>query len=208
MSSSFGVGGSAFRTIKDRKMIVETIPFPAYRRLVMERAGLFDEELVRDQDDEYNYRLRKLGFKLLLSPEIKSRYYSRSSLSSLWRQYFQYGYWKVRVMQKHARQMRPRQFVPALFVASLICSLIAAPFSSFASTILLLLTSAYLVANLAFSVLAAAKTDWRLLPALPISFATLHFAYGSGFIRGLVAFRKRWHNLHLNGNGLAHREPQ
>ena len=105
MSSPFGVGGSAFRTIKDRDLIVETVPFPAYRRSDVLAAGPFDEELVRNQDDEYNYRLLSMGKKLLLAADVRSRYYSRSSLRSLWRQYFQYGLYKVRVMQKHPRQI-------------------------------------------------------------------------------------------------------
>ena len=109
----------AFRTIKDRPLLVETVAFPAYRRATLQRLGPFDEELVRNQDDEYNYRLLKSGGRILLSPDIRSRYYSRGSLRSLWRQYYQYGYWKVRVMQKHPRQMRSRQFVPPAFVAGL-----------------------------------------------------------------------------------------
>jgi glycosyltransferase involved in cell wall biosynthesis len=109
MSSPFGVGGSAFRTIKGRTMLVDTVPFPAYSRHAIDMAGPFDEELVRNQDDEYNYRLRKLGARILLAADIKSDYYSRTSLGSLWRQYFQYGYYKVRVMRKHVRQMQVRQ---------------------------------------------------------------------------------------------------
>ncbi|HPO57840.1 MAG TPA: glycosyltransferase family 2 protein [Anaerolineaceae bacterium] len=119
MSSAFGVGGSAFRTVKDRELEVETVPFPAYRMETIRRIGLFDEEQVRNQDDEYNYRLLKHGGRILLSPAIRSRYYSRSSLKKLWRQYFQYGFWKVRVLQKHPRQLRLRQFVPPVFVAGL-----------------------------------------------------------------------------------------
>ena len=84
----------------------------------MERAGPFDEELVRNQDDEYNYRLRKMGARILLASDIRARYYSRSSLRSLWRQYLQYGYWKVRVMQKHPWQMKARHFVPLAFVCA------------------------------------------------------------------------------------------
>ena len=76
--------------------------------------GLFDEELVRNQDDELNYRLRDLGGRVLLSPEIKSEYVVRSRPRALISQYFQYGYWKVRVMQKHPRQMRVSHFVPSL----------------------------------------------------------------------------------------------
>jgi succinoglycan biosynthesis protein ExoA len=119
MSSPFGVGGSAFRTVKDRTMLVDSVAFAAYTMETIRKNGLYDEELVRNQDDEYNYRLRSNGGKILLTPDIQSSYFSRSSFKSLWRQYFQYGYWKVRVMQKHPRQMVWRQFIPPAFVGVL-----------------------------------------------------------------------------------------
>ena len=194
MSTPFGVGGSAFRTLKGRTLLVDTIPFPAYTRSAMLRAGPYDEEMVRNQDDEYNYRLRKLGCRLLLAADVQSRYYSRSSLPSLWRQYYQYGYWKVRVLQKHPLQMRIRQFFPPAFVASLIMSatlafLIPSAWPLFASVV-----GVYLFANLASSIWTAARRGWRYLPVLPVVFGTLHLAYGSGFLMGLVRFANRWGN--------------
>ncbi|MFN7926763.1 MAG: glycosyltransferase family 2 protein [Blastocatellia bacterium] len=195
MSSAFGVGGSAFRTVKDREMIVESVAFPAYTRRAVEMAGFFDEELIRNQDDEYNYRLCALGGRILLAPEIQSRYYSRSSLRSLWRQYFQYGFWKVRVMQKHLGQMRWRQFVPPLFVAALFVALVLALFSTLGQGLLALVLGLYLLANFVGSVITAAQAGkGRLLPALPVTFAILHLAYGLGFWRGLMKFRNRWND--------------
>lgn len=191
MSSPFGVGGAAFRTIEDRKMFVDTVAFPAYTRAAIDRAGLYDEELVRNQDDEYNYRLRKLGGKILLTPDIRSRYYSRSSLGKLWKQYFQYGYWKVRVMQKHSRQMRPRQFVPPLFVVALFLSLALAPWSGWP---LAIVGGAYLLANLAASTITAARQGWQYWPVLVVSYALLHTGYGLGFLWGLIRFSNRWHD--------------
>jgi cellulose synthase/poly-beta-1,6-N-acetylglucosamine synthase-like glycosyltransferase len=192
MSSRFGVGGSAFRTIKDRRMFVETVAFPAYTRRAIERAGPFDEELVRNQDDEYNYRLCKLGGRLLLAPEIRSRYYSRSNFRSLWRQYFQYGYWKVRVMQKHPRQMRLRQFAPPLFVLSLTVALMVAPFSTLGAPALALLLTTYTLLNLAASVIALRNEKVELLPLLLLAHPTLHLSYGAGFLVGLARFWNRW----------------
>src|SRR5437867_2140905 len=93
MSSRFGVGGSAFRVGTKEPRLTDTVAFPAYKRETIQRAGDFDEELVRNQDDEYNYRVRKLGGRILLSPDVRSRYYSRAGFASLWKQYFAYGYW-------------------------------------------------------------------------------------------------------------------
>ncbi|HMX29180.1 MAG TPA: glycosyltransferase family 2 protein, partial [Blastocatellia bacterium] len=87
MSSTFGVGGSAFRTVKGKTMLADTIAFPTYTREIIERGGDYDEELVRNQDDEYNYRLRKMGAKLLLAADVQSLYYSRGTIKKLFKQY-------------------------------------------------------------------------------------------------------------------------
>jgi succinoglycan biosynthesis protein ExoA len=196
MSTPFGVGGSAFRTVKDESMFVDTVAFPAYTREAVEAAGPYDEEQVRNQDDEYNYRLRELGFKILLAHDVQSTYYSRGSIPKLWRQYYQYGYWKVRVMQKHPRQMSLRQFVPVTFVTALLGSaLLALPFK-LGRYLLALVAGAYLTANLLASLWTARQYGQEHLPNLPIVFATLHFSYGLGFLRGLIEFRDRWSEPH------------
>ncbi len=192
MSSWFGVGGSAFRTVDDRAMLVETVAFPAYTRETLQRQGPFDEELVRNQDDEYNYRLLKQGGKILLSPDIRSRYYSRSSLPRLWRQYYQYGYWKVRVMQKHPRQMRWRQFVPVTFVAAAAGSAVLGLFFRPFWYLLALVLTLYAIADFAASLSLGARAGWTHVPRLLIIHPILHISYGLGFLAGLLKFRNRF----------------
>ena len=94
MSSVFGVGNAHFRT-GGKSGHVDTVAFGAYRREVFERVGFFDEELARNQDDEFNYRVVQGGFKIFLDPAIQSDYFVRGSISKLYKQYDQYGYWKV-----------------------------------------------------------------------------------------------------------------
>ena len=196
MSSTFGVGGSAFRTVNDREMFSDSVAFPGYTREIIERAGPFNEELVRNQDDEYNYRIRKLGGRILLSPDIRSKYYSRSTFSSLWRQYFQYGYWKVRVLQLHPKQMSIRQFVPFFFVLSIaalsIGSLIFAP----VLWALCAIAGIYLTAAVLAS-LVAARGRLKFVPFLAFSFVILHLSYGLGSAAGLVTFRNQWGGANL-----------
>jgi succinoglycan biosynthesis protein ExoA len=192
MSSWFGVGGSAFRVVRNKTVTTDTIPFPAYTRSIIDRAGAYDEELTRNQDDEYNYRLRKLGAKLILAADIGSCYHCRSTIRRLARQYFEYGYWKVRVMQKHPRQMQPRHFVPVLFVTALLFALLLAPFALMGRWTLALVTGSYLVANVGASVVIARKPGWGMLALLPIAFATIHLSYGFGFLAGLLKFWRRW----------------
>jgi glycosyltransferase involved in cell wall biosynthesis len=192
MSSRFGVGGSTFRTVKDRTMLVDTVAFPAYTRAIIARAGPYDEELVRNQDDEYNYRLRKLGARLLLAADVRARYFSRATFGRLLRQFFQYGYWKVRVLQKHPRQMSARQFVPPLFVAALMGAAVLSAITPAGAVLLAGISGCYLTANLLVSAATAGSIGWRLLPLLPVAFASLHLSYGTGFLIGLVRFAGRW----------------
>lgn len=196
MSASFGVGGSAFRSGAAISTLTDTVAFPAFTRQALTRAGRFDEELVRNQDDEYSYRLRRAGGRILLATDMRARYYSRGTRRSLWRQCLQYGLYKVRVLQKHPRQMRARQFVPALFVVSLVLSAALASFWRASWPLFALVLGAYVAAALIASGREARRRGaWRWLVALPPVFATMHVAYGVGFLLGLVAFLRRWRTV-------------
>ena len=169
MSSRFGVGGVAFRVGSPEPKYVDTVAFGAYTRRIVQQAGPLDEELVRDQDDEFNYRIRGLGGKILLVPQIRSWYTSRSSIRSLWRQYFQYGYWKVRVMQKHPRQMQWRHFVPAALVSALFFFLVSLPVRpEFGAAMLFALCAMYMLAS------AVAALGLDASEAVPYSYPELY----------------------------------
>lgn len=196
-STPFGVGGSRFH-YSEQEEFVDTVYMGAWPRRVFEKIGLFDEELVRDQDDEFSYRLRAAGGKILLSPNIKSEYTVRSTPRALWRQYFQYGLYKVRVLQKHPRQMSLRQFAPPLFVLALLFSALLVFFPA-TRLLSLFIPIAYLLSNLAASFLTAIraqKSSQSPLPIyyllLPLTFAILHISYGLGFLLGLIKFWNRW----------------
>ncbi len=194
MSSKFGVGNSSFRTESGTTKLADTVPFPAYNRSIIEQVGLYDEELVRNQDDEYNYRIREAGGKILLADDIRSDYYSRGSLKKLWKQYFQYGYWKVRVLQKHPLQMSLRQFVPPAFVLSIIISAILSFAIHWGWVPLLAVLGLYLAFNIGFSLLIAVNKGWQFLGLLPAAFAIIHLSYGLGFLIGLIKFGNRWND--------------
>jgi glycosyltransferase involved in cell wall biosynthesis len=108
MSSPFGVGGFGFRTAgTDHTPVpVATVPFGAFRREVFARVGFFNEEMVRHQDYEFNYRLRKSGGKILLLPWLRVKYYVRSNLRALWRQYWGYGLWKGRMLRTYPESLK------------------------------------------------------------------------------------------------------
>ena len=155
----------------------------------------------RNQDDEHNLRITRGGGKIYQSPKIKSWYRPRGSFGALFKQYMQYGYWKVRVIQKHKLPASWRHLVPGAFVLTLaFLFLLSAfcfpwPVKSFAyftgqlsAFSFLLLCSAYVLAVSMASVVTAAKTGWKLLPVLPAVFGCYHFGYGFGFLRGILDF--------------------
>jgi len=188
--SPFGVGGSRFH-YSELEEWVDTVYMGAWPCSVFDEVGLLDEELVRDQDDEFNYRLRAHGKRILLSPRIRSVYTTRSTPMSLWRQYFEYGYWKVRVTQMHPGQMRLRHFVPPAFVLALLVSSGLAA-SGRAGWFLGALAAAYLVCSMVASLALSPKVGWTLMPAMPVAFAIIHVGYGAGFLYGLIRFLNRW----------------
>ena len=192
MRSPFGVGGVAFRVEGEESKFTDSVPFPAYLRKVFDQIGLYDEEMLCNEDDEFNYRLRKNNGRILLLHNLRTRYYSRGSLSSLWKQYFRYGLWKVRILQKYPQQMRPRQFVPLAFVLVLILTVILAVILPWAWIPLVSLLGVYALANLVAAFLIASREAWRYFWPLPLAFATIHVGYGLGFLVGLLRFAGSW----------------
>lgn len=190
MRSRFGIGAYFHFASEDRE--VDTVYMGMYPRPVLERIGLYDEELVRNQDDELNYRLRKAGGRVFLTTRMNSHYQNRQSLRALGRQFFQYGLWKVRVLQKHPRQMSARQFVPPAFVAALIGGAVVGIFSTSVARLWLLLLVAYAVAVDLAAGSVARQHGWRHWPRLVGAFVTMHCSWGAGFLLGLVRFRNRW----------------
>jgi glycosyltransferase involved in cell wall biosynthesis len=181
--SRFAVGNSPFHQAAYEGP-ADTVPYGCWPRAVFDRVGLFDEELVRNQDDEHNFRIHLAGGKVWQSPRIRSWYTPRASLSQLFRQYFQYGYWKVRVIQKHGQPASIRHLVPGAFAASLLLLGVLAPFLPLAAWVLAGLAGLYGVCVVGASALTAAKAGWDLLPALPAVFAAYHLGYGYGFLMG------------------------
>ena len=159
--SRFSTGGARFH-LPEYEGEVDTVHYGCWLKSTLLEIGLFDEELIRNQDDELNYRIRSRGGRLWQSPDIRSWYFPRSSLASLFSQYFQYGYWKVRVIQKHARSVALRHIVPVLFVLTLLVGWLPGVLYSPLLVIYAGFAIAYLAASIAFSVPAAQR---RLAPA-------------------------------------------
>jgi glycosyltransferase involved in cell wall biosynthesis len=188
LSHPFGVGNAHFRIGVREPRWVDTVPFGCYRREVFDRIGVFDEDLVRNQDDEFNLRLISRGGKILLVPDITSCYYARDSLKRLARMYYQYGYFKPLVVRKVGRVMTLRQVIPALFILTLAGSAALAPFFHAMRIAMASVLALYLVGVVGCSTLVAFTRGLRYAPALCAVFPVLHVSYGLGFLKGIAVF--------------------
>jgi len=197
--SRFSCGGPRFHDPR-HEGLVDTVTYGCWLKRTLVTAGLFDETLVRNQDDELNLRLRTMGGKVWQSPRIKSWYRPRGSFWQLFRQYFQYGFWKVAVIRKHRLPASWRHLVPGtalLMGAALpLMSLVTVALGNTVGVVLFLIWSALLalygLALTLASIVAARKHGWDLLPVLPLVFATYHASYGLGFLAGLTYFCTGW----------------
>jgi GT2 family glycosyltransferase len=165
---------------------VDTVFNGCWRKSTLLEVGLFDEALVRNSDDELNFRIAQHGGSVWKSRRVRAVYYCRESLRALIRQQFEYGYWKAAVLRKHGRPARLRHLIPGAFVASYAVLGLAYLWTGnrLAAALALAQTAVYLAASGA----AAVWSGWRepaLMARLPLVFAAYQFSYGCGFLRGL-----------------------
>src|SRR6266853_4144240 len=190
----FTCGGAKFHD-PEYEGYVDTVPYGCWRKSTLERIGLFDESLSRNQDDELNLRLISSGGQIWQSPKIISWYRPRASLADLFLQYFQYGFWKVSVIRKHGRPGSWRHLIPAacllaglalLFGIAVVTLDGSAWWTAALVTGWAALAGLYVVAAVGAAFLVARNNGWHFLPVLPIVFATYHLSYGAGFLLGLA----------------------
>lgn len=173
MASPFGMGGAKFHSGGDEGP-VDTVFLGVFRREAIEKVGLFDETLTRNQDYELNIRLRKAGGVIWFDPTLVVSYRPRPTLSSLARQFFEYGSWKRHVLSIHPGSLKIRQIVPPLVLLAIISAIISAPWSPLS----LLLPAVYALLTLGVSVRTAPRHAFRLA----VIFPTMHFSWAWGFL--------------------------
>lgn len=205
--SPFSTGGAKFHD-ETYQGWVDTVPYGCWRRETLLRLGLFDEGLVRNQDDEMNLRLRRAGGRIWQNPAILSWYSPRADLAALFHQYFQYGFWKIAVIRRHRLPASWRHLAPCAFVLANIfiaagLAFAAATGSSVANWahMWMALGSAYIFAILLASIDTAQNRGWEIFGYLPAVFATFHFSYGLGFLVGLFSMPRKLSGSH-SGTGL------
>jgi len=183
-SSPFGVGNSYYHYGTETRWVEDSVYLGTWRKQTLTKLGGFNEKWLINEDSELNHRLREAGGKILLSADLRSTYHVRSSLRALARQYFRYGMWRAKTSLIHPTSLGLRQLVPPAFVASLLLSLALARFSPLLA---LLVPCIYTLTNLFVSGMILARQGWRHF-LVPFAFATIHVAWGSGFLVGLARF--------------------
>jgi succinoglycan biosynthesis protein ExoA len=180
-SHPFGVGGARYR-IGGQPQPVETVPFGAFKRSLIDEIGFFNEELHTNEDYEFNVRIKEKGLVVWFDPLIRSIYYTRSDYLSLAKQYWRYGYWKARMLKRYPMTIRWRQLIPALFVISLAAFSLLSPLVSVALYALFIELGFYLllISFAGFQATIYAR-DWKMFPGVIIAIVLMHFTWGISF---------------------------
>ena len=185
MSHPCGVGMATHR-FPNYEGYVEGAQFPIFRRWIFERIGKFDERLIRNQDDELNYRITQAGGKIFVSPRVRYVYYVRGRIGQLFRQYFQYSFWRIPVIRKHNKPTTPRQMVPPLFFLTMFALAIAGIWLR-QPWVALALPAIYASALALTAVSVIPRKGLAVACLLPVALATMHIAYALGMMYGLWA---------------------
>ncbi len=179
--------GDALYRYAEHAQYVDTVPFGAFRASLVKQIGPFDEDLLTNEDYEFNTRIRLSGGKVWLDPAIRSTYFARADYAALARQYWRYGYWKVKMLRRYPAAIRWRQALPPLFVLSLLVLALLAIWMPAARSLLVLELGLYTLALLFVGAQLAVKNkDLPLLISAPLAVATMHLAWGSAFLWSLA----------------------
>jgi glycosyltransferase involved in cell wall biosynthesis len=181
LSSPFGVGNSYFRIGANKPIWADTAAFGGYKREVFEKVGLYNEELTRSQDMEFHLRLKKIGARILLAPDMRCKYYIRSDFKNFLRDSFVNGFWTIYPLRYNRIAISLRHLIPLFFVLSLISSLILSLRARVFLLAFVFILGLYALVSICFSVsVAIKKKDLLLILFMPIVFAILHLQYGLG----------------------------
>ena len=184
-SHKFGIGDSLHKVGVKKVVETDTVPFGCFKRDVFEKIGMFDNDLIRNQDDEFNARIIKSGGKIFLIPELVIDYYARDRVSKMAKMFYQYGLFKPLVNKKLGAPATTRQFFPSLFLCGIIVGGILSCFSNYILGVYLFVIVLYICLAFYFATKEAiVRKDWKLVFLLPCIFFIIHVSYGWGYWEG------------------------
>jgi glycosyltransferase involved in cell wall biosynthesis len=180
-SHPLGVGDARYR-YTSKPTEADTVAFGSYTRALYDQLAGYDESLLVNEDYEFNTRIRQSGGKIWVDPAIRAVYFSRPDLRSLAKQYFTYGFWKFKMLQRYPSTLRWRQALPPLFLLSVLMLLLFSFFFEFAR--ILLVSGLVLYAGIlliAAVMVALRKRQFAHVLGVPLAIMTMHFSWGAGF---------------------------
>ncbi len=181
-----GVGDARYR-VGGQAQCVDTVPFGAFWKTLFERLGRFNENLLTNEDYEFNTRIRLNGGKIWFDPAIRTKYFARKNLKELAKQYWRYGYWKAKMVRMYPKTLRWRQLLPPLFVLSLLSAMLLSPFFSLVRIGLVFEIGLYILVLLLIGIgQALARREFYLVIGLPISMAIMHLVWGMAFLWSMI----------------------
>lgn len=196
MSHPLGIG-NAFHRYTNYEGYVEGAQFPALRASIFDKVGYFDENFVRNQDDEFNYRIKQSGGTIFISPRIKYKYFVRENYLSLFKQYLQYGFWRIPFLFKHNRFASLRQLVPSLFL--LVCIFLVITglyYKSLFVTIIFPLV--YLLVIFFVTFFLFMKERKIIIIYFPWAIILMHIGYAFGFFYGIFKINSWYNSTHMS----------
>lgn len=188
-SHPLGAGDALYR-IANKAAYVETVPYGAFSKETFEKAGRFDESLLANEDYEFNTRIRLSGGRIWLDPRIRCKYYARKNLRQLAKQYWRYGFWKLRMLKRYPKTLRWRQAIPPIFTFGIILFTLLSMFSQFARIILATGLGMYVSVLGLFSFREALRRKDVCYLLMLFAFMVMHFCWGSGFLYSILDFSK------------------
>lgn len=194
--SRFGIGGASYRVGAD-KSFVETVPFGAFPKEVVDEIGGMREDLPRGEDNEYNHRIRKAGYKILLDPQIVATYYARDTIWGSMKQMYHNGVSIGKLTDIDIDIINVRHFVPLLFVCAIIIGLLLSPWSKVVAVVFALIVGLYLFLDIVATIMSVRGENYKCLAVLPIMFPAVHIAYGYGTLKSLWGGQKRKYKFWL-----------
>ena len=199
LSSKFGVGNSKFRTNAESGY-VDTVPFGTFRKELFDKIGYFNEELLRSEDNEINYRIRKNGGKVYLFNDITTTYHPRDTICKISRQAFENGKWSVYTSYFIPGSMGIRHLIPLMFVLSIIAGIIVCIFDfSILKILFILEIIMYLVLDIIFSLKDIFQNKILKSILKLFIYPMYHISYGIGSILGIGMIIKKKRKIRKSG---------
>jgi len=185
MELPFGMASAQYRWSK-KEQFVDTVVYAAYKKELFEEIGYFEENFTISEDAEINWRIRNAGYKIFYSPKIKTYYYPRSSIKKFIKQMFRYGILRVNVLKKHFNSLKIVHVIPPGFVLTLTGLAIGSFFEPLVFKVLLAVLAGYFLVSFISTFMKLSPDKLKFVPVLPFLIFMMHFAWGLGYIIGLI----------------------